>query len=116
MLLCLYLLCQLLFPCYQFTYLLIYFLPSFLPSFVPSFVPSLLTYPPLLLSPSLSPVLRDVGASGLKTISREIAFFEDNLFADEGKALDPAKLAVGTFSIHNLGKPLTIVLSLTLQP
>ena len=59
-------------------------------------------------------MLRDVGASGLKTISREIALFEDTLFADEGKALDPAKLAVGTFSIHNLGKTLTIVLSLTL--
>ena len=54
----------------------------------------------------LTPVIRDTGALGLKAISKEIALFEDSLFTDgEGAdaALDASKMAVGTFSIHNLG-------------
>ena len=33
----------------------------------------------------------------------QVADFEDNLFSEEGSLLDPSKVAVGTFSIHNLG-------------
>jgi pyruvate dehydrogenase E2 component (dihydrolipoamide acetyltransferase) len=54
----------------------------------------------------LTPVVKDVGALGLKAISKEIAAFEDALFTDgEGSdaALDTSKLTIGTFSIHNLG-------------
>jgi pyruvate dehydrogenase E2 component (dihydrolipoamide acetyltransferase) len=54
----------------------------------------------------LTPVIRDAGALGLKAISKEIAQFEDSLFTDgqgADAALDATKLAVGTFSIHNLG-------------
>ncbi len=55
-----------------------------------------------------TPVLRNVAARGLASISAEIASFEDSLFADDesSSALlgDADKMAVGTFSIHNLGK------------
>ena len=54
-----------------------------------------------------TPVLRNVGARGLSSISAEIAGFEDSLFAEEGAAgvtADADKMAVGTFSIHNLGE------------
>eukprot|EP00598_Pedospumella_elongata_P016892 CAMPEP_0184986598 /NCGR_PEP_ID=MMETSP1098-20130426/17278_1 /TAXON_ID=89044 /ORGANISM="Spumella elongata, Strain CCAP 955/1" /LENGTH=450 /DNA_ID=CAMNT_0027510923 /DNA_START=259 /DNA_END=1611 /DNA_ORIENTATION=+ len=54
-----------------------------------------------------TPVLRNVAARGLASISAEIASFEDSLFADDesSSALlgDADKMAVGTFSIHNLG-------------
>lgn len=54
-----------------------------------------------------TPVLRNVAARGLASISAEIASFEDSLFADDeasSKLLgDADKMAVGTFSIHNLG-------------
>ena len=55
-----------------------------------------------------TPVLRNVAARGLASISAEIASFEDSLFADDesSSALlgDADKMAVGTFSIHNLGE------------
>lgn len=53
-----------------------------------------------------TPVLRNVGARGLSSIATEIASFEDSLFAEDGAqaAGDSDKMAVGTFSIHNLGK------------
>lgn len=54
-----------------------------------------------------TPVLRNVGARGLASISAEIASFEDTLFADDATSSkltgDADKMAVGTFSIHNLG-------------
>ena len=55
-----------------------------------------------------TPVLRNVAAKGLSAISAEIASFEDSLFSDDdsvsGAAVkDEAKMAIGTFSIHNLG-------------
>ncbi len=54
-----------------------------------------------------TPVLRNVGARGLASISAEIASFEDTLFADDAVSSkltgDADKMAVGTFSIHNLG-------------
>ena len=49
------------------------------------------------------PVIRDAGSKGLKDISREVADFEDSIYSEDGKLLDPAKVAVGTFSIQNLG-------------
>lgn len=56
-----------------------------------------------------TPVLRNVGARGLSSIAAEIAGFEDSLFAEDGAAAaqaagDSDKMAIGTFSIHNLGK------------
>lgn len=54
-----------------------------------------------------TPVLRNVGARGLASIATEIASFEDSLFADDDSSAalvaDADKMAVGTFSIHNLG-------------
>jgi pyruvate/2-oxoglutarate dehydrogenase complex dihydrolipoamide acyltransferase (E2) component len=55
-----------------------------------------------------TPVLRNVAARGLGSISAEIASFEDTLFAEDDAtaakaAGDSDKMAVGTFSIHNLG-------------
>lgn len=52
----------------------------------------------------LTPVLRDVGSRGLKSISNEISSFEDSLFTESGVEISAEKMAVGTFSIHNLGK------------
>jgi pyruvate dehydrogenase E2 component (dihydrolipoamide acetyltransferase) len=49
------------------------------------------------------PVIRDVSSKGLKSISQELADFEDTIYSEDGKLLDPSKVAVGTFSIHNLG-------------
>lgn len=51
----------------------------------------------------ITPVIRDVSNMGLNNISHEISSFEDALFDNSGKALDQSKLAMGTFSIHNLG-------------
>lgn len=51
----------------------------------------------------LTPVIRDVGSRGLKSISSEVEALEDSLFSEGGKEIDAAKMAVGTFSIHNLG-------------
>jgi pyruvate/2-oxoglutarate dehydrogenase complex dihydrolipoamide acyltransferase (E2) component len=55
-----------------------------------------------------TPVLRNVAARGLGSISAEIASFEDTLFSEDDAtaakaAGDSDKMAVGTFSIHNLG-------------
>ena len=52
----------------------------------------------------VTPVLKDVQSRGLSSISREIIGFEDSLFSDSGAEIEASKLAVGTFSIHNLGK------------
>lgn len=52
----------------------------------------------------LTPVIRDVGARGLKSISQEIGGFEDSLFTEGGVEIEASKMAVGTFSIHNLGE------------
>lgn len=51
----------------------------------------------------VTPVIRDVAARGLKSISLEIGGFEDSLFTEEGTEIESSKMAVGTFSIHNLG-------------
>jgi pyruvate dehydrogenase E2 component (dihydrolipoamide acetyltransferase) len=55
-----------------------------------------------------TPVLRNVAARGLASLSAEIASFEDSLFADDATSsallADGDKMAIGTFSIHNLGK------------
>ena len=50
-----------------------------------------------------TPLLRNVQSRGLSSISSEICDFEDLLFSEEGSVLDASRLAVGTFSIHNLG-------------
>eukprot|EP00428_Durinskia_dybowskii_P072290 CAMPEP_0170404978 /NCGR_PEP_ID=MMETSP0117_2-20130122/26929_1 /TAXON_ID=400756 /ORGANISM="Durinskia baltica, Strain CSIRO CS-38" /LENGTH=494 /DNA_ID=CAMNT_0010662049 /DNA_START=145 /DNA_END=1629 /DNA_ORIENTATION=+ len=53
-----------------------------------------------------TPVLRDVTARGLSSIATEIASFEDTLFSESGASAlteNSEKMAVGTFSIHNLG-------------
>jgi pyruvate/2-oxoglutarate dehydrogenase complex dihydrolipoamide acyltransferase (E2) component len=50
-----------------------------------------------------TPLLRNVQSRGLSSISSEISDFEDLLFSEEGSVLDASRLAVGTFSIHNLG-------------
>lgn len=53
-----------------------------------------------------TPVLRDVAARGLSSLATEIASFEDSLFSEDGAASltgNAEKMAVGTFSIHNLG-------------
>jgi pyruvate dehydrogenase E2 component (dihydrolipoamide acetyltransferase) len=52
----------------------------------------------------VTPVLKDVQGRGLSSISREIVGFEDSLFSDTGAEIEASKLAVGTFSIHNLGE------------
>ena len=53
----------------------------------------------------MTPVVRDAGSKGLRAISKEITSFEDSLFADkEGLEIDQSKMAIGTFSIHNLGE------------
>lgn len=58
-----------------------------------------------------TPLLRNVQSRGLSSISSEVTDFEDLLFNEEGSVIDASRLAVGTFSIHNLGE--TIVLYLT---
>jgi len=52
-----------------------------------------------------TPVLRDVCSTGLAEVSKQIAGFEDTLFAEEGQEneLTAENAALGTFSIHNLG-------------
>ena len=52
-----------------------------------------------------APVLRDVSQRGLSSISSEIGQLEDALFSpDDGTRLfSGEQLALGTFSIHNLG-------------
>lgn len=52
-----------------------------------------------------APVLRDVSQRGLSSISSEIGQLEDALFSpDDGtRLLSGEQLALGTFSIHNLG-------------
>eukprot|EP00596_Hydrurales_sp_CCMP1899_P003906 CAMPEP_0119033990 /NCGR_PEP_ID=MMETSP1177-20130426/1057_1 /TAXON_ID=2985 /ORGANISM="Ochromonas sp, Strain CCMP1899" /LENGTH=447 /DNA_ID=CAMNT_0006991157 /DNA_START=280 /DNA_END=1620 /DNA_ORIENTATION=+ len=50
----------------------------------------------------LTPLVRDAGSKGLKGISQEIGGFEDSLFAEDN-SVDASKMAIGTFSIHNLG-------------
>jgi pyruvate/2-oxoglutarate dehydrogenase complex dihydrolipoamide acyltransferase (E2) component len=47
-------------------------------------------------------VYRDAGVKGLRSISQDIGGFEDSLFAEDDK-IDVSKMAIGTFSIHNLG-------------
>lgn len=60
-----------------------------------------------------TPVLRNVGSRGLASIAAEIAAFEDTLFADDEASAalvqDGDKMAVGTFSIHNLGASRALV-------
>lgn len=51
-----------------------------------------------------TPVIRDAANKGLAAIASEVAGFEDSLFSESGAAADESKLAVGTFSIHNLGR------------
>ena len=56
-----------------------------------------------------TPVIRDVSAKGVKSISDEIRSFEDAIYGSneedtEPVLLDSAAVAAGTFSIHNLGK------------
>ena len=58
-----------------------------------------------------TPVVRDVSAKGVKSISDEIRNFEDAIYGnndEEGDVgpvlLDSTAVAAGTFSIHNLGK------------
>ena len=51
----------------------------------------------------LTPIIRDVGSRGLKSISKEVEALEDSLFLESGE-VDAGKMAVGTFSIHNLGE------------
>ncbi len=60
-----------------------------------------------------TPVLRNVGAKGLSAISAEIAGLEDSLFAQESAQADDERLAIGTFSIHNLGEPICRLSGLT---
>ena len=55
-----------------------------------------------------TPVLRNVSARGLSSIAAEIASFENTLFSDDQNTSntllqDSGKMAIGTFSIHNLG-------------
>lgn len=50
-----------------------------------------------------TPVIRDAANKGLAAIANEVVAFEDSLFSENGAATDESKLAVGTFSIHNLG-------------
>jgi pyruvate dehydrogenase E2 component (dihydrolipoamide acetyltransferase) len=55
-----------------------------------------------------TPILRDVGSRGLTCLSEEISSFENALFSKDQTAVehfinDPKKMAIGTFSIHNLG-------------
>lgn len=50
-----------------------------------------------------TPVLRDVSSRGLSALSQEIVALEDSLFSEEGAAVSAEKMALGTFSIHNLG-------------
>lgn len=54
-----------------------------------------------------APVLRDVSQRGLSSISSEIGQLEDAMFSnpnhDETQLLSGEQLALGTFSIHNLG-------------
>jgi pyruvate dehydrogenase E2 component (dihydrolipoamide acetyltransferase) len=54
---------------------------------------------------SATPVIRDVSSKGLSAISKEIASFEENLFGSDNSSILANKdiIAVGTFSIHNLG-------------
>lgn len=51
-----------------------------------------------------TPLLRNVQSRGLSSISSEMTEFEDLLFNEEGSVIDASRLAVGTFSIHNLGE------------
>jgi len=53
----------------------------------------------------ITPVVRDVGSKGLRSLSAELAALEDSLFSDdEGTTIkSPVLIAPGTFSIHNLG-------------
>jgi pyruvate dehydrogenase E2 component (dihydrolipoamide acetyltransferase) len=53
-----------------------------------------------------APVIRDAASKGLGGISREVQGFEDDLFADDAEssgALQSEAMAVGTFSLHDLG-------------
>ena len=50
------------------------------------------------------PVIKDASSKGLKTIAAEVANFEDIVYAEGGGTiLHPSMVALGTFSIHNLG-------------
>lgn len=60
-----------------------------------------------------TPVLRDVSARGLHSISQQIASLEDSLLSSDNNnssnnsntaAGDKVSQQPGTFSIHNLGK------------
>lgn len=66
-----------------------------------------------------TPVLRNVTARGLASLSAEIASFEDTLFADDAASsallADGDKMAVGTFSIHNLGESKLLCVALILR-
>ena len=60
-------------------------------------------------SSGVAPVLRDVSSRGLSSISSEIDALEQALFSDdssitEALLVDESKTALGTFSIHNLGR------------
>jgi pyruvate dehydrogenase E2 component (dihydrolipoamide acetyltransferase) len=52
-----------------------------------------------------TPLLRNVTTRGLGSIASETAQFEDILFTEEagGDLLEAENMALGTFSIHNLG-------------
>lgn len=49
----------------------------------------------------ITPVIRDAGSIGLKTIANELSHVETAAAAEE---IDPSKMQLGTFSIHDLGK------------
>jgi hypothetical protein len=56
-----------------------------------------------------APVVKDVGARGLSSISDELTSLQSVMFGEDTAKIqsllsDNAKLAGGTFSIHNLGK------------
>lgn len=58
-----------------------------------------------------TPVLKNIASKGLSTISQELSSYEKVLFSgneEQVQALlgNQNKMAVGTFSIHNLGTTL----------
>lgn len=49
----------------------------------------------------ITPVVKDAGSIGLKSIAGELTGIEDSLA--KGESIDSSKISVGTFAIHDLG-------------
>ena len=50
----------------------------------------------------ITPVIRDAGSIGLKSIASELNAIDEVI--SKGESIDSNKLQIGTFAIHDLGK------------